>query len=306
MLPDWLKSYFRFHRRERRGFAILMVLLLAIITYNVWLRLTMTSRNEGMLLEFGPSIAEFERAVSDRPESQPFSFSDDEGNARKRRVAERFDFDPNTLDSAGWVRLGFSPKQSASIVKYRFKGGTFRRPEDLMKLFMVDSLLYLELQPYVHIMPSERNESIASNAFPKWSEPPSVPMVDINRADTLELENIRGIGPSFARRIHRYRERLGGFVAQEQLLEVFGMDTARFEGMLPQITIDTTVRIRININTADYKELIRHPYLDKNQVRTIIRYREQHGRYASVDDLLKIHLINDDDMKRLRPYLIAD
>jgi competence protein ComEA len=306
MFKEWLQAFLQFHRKERRGFGVLMILLLVVVCYNGFLRLTFSQRAESELIKFGPSIAKFNADVAElQAEAEDFRHSPSwESGNRQRPEAERFPFDPNTLDSAGWVRLGFSPKQSAAILKFRNRGGTFRKKEDLMKLFMVDSALYLELQPFITIEPRED---------PIWDKPISpryerlaLPMVDINRADTLEMENIRGIGASFARRIYRYRERLGGFRTSNQLLEVFGMDTARFEDMLPQITIDTTVRSRININTADYTELIRHPYLDKNQVRAIIRYREQHGAYRSVNDLRNIHIIKEDDYKRLAPYLSVD
>jgi len=306
MFKEWLQAFLQFHRKERRGFGMLVMLLLVVICYNGYLRLTFSKRAETELIEFGPSIAKFNADVAElRAEAEDFRYNPSwESHSRLRPEAERFPFDPNTLDSAGWVRLGFSPKQSASILKYRSRGGTFRKKEDLMKLFMVDSSLYLELQPFVTIAP--REEPIWDKPLAPRYERPALPMVDLNRADTLEMENIRGIGASFARRIYRYRERLGGFRTSNQLLEVFGMDTARFEDMLPQITIDTTVRSRININTADYTELIRHPYLDKNQVRAIIRYREQHGAYRSVDALRNIHIIKEDDFKRLAPYLTVD
>lgn len=306
MVPDWMQAFLHYHRKERRGFGVLLLLMVGVVCYNAYLHLSFANRAEADLIEFGPSIARLNASVQDAAaDAEDFRHSPAwETLGGQRSEAERFMFDPNTLDSAGWVRLGFSPKQSASILKYRSRGGTFRKKEDLMKLFMVDSALYLELQPFVAIAP--REETASDRHFAPRYERPALPMVDINRADTLELENIKGIGASFARRIYRYRERLGGFRASDQLLEVFGMDTARFEGMLPQITIDTTVRVRININTADYKELIRHPYLDKNQVRAIIRYREQHGAYRQVGDLRNIHIIKDEDLSRVSPYLSVE
>ncbi|MCX6268616.1 MAG: helix-hairpin-helix domain-containing protein [Bacteroidetes bacterium] len=53
-------------------------------------------------------------------------------------------------------------------------------------------------------------------------------MVELNSADTFELQQLRGIGPGFARRIVNYRERLRGFYDKKQVLEVFGMDTSRY------------------------------------------------------------------------------
>lgn len=303
MLPEWIRAFLTYHRIERKGLLVLMLLIGLVVSYNMYLRITLTARAKADLLRFGPSIAEFSAEMEasgsdsvDYRHAPPW-----ESTRSERPKAELFNFDPNTLDSAGWVRLGFSPKQSASIVRYRSRGGSFRKEEDLLKLFMVDSARYLELRPYVKIAP--REEQPRESAFPPAFERAPLPMVDINLADTLELEDIKGIGPAFARRIFRYRERLGGFRSPEQLLEIFGMDTARYEDMLPQVMIDTTVRSRININTAEYTELIRHPYLNKNQVRAIIRYREQHGAYRSVNDLLNIHLVKEEDMRRLGPYL---
>jgi len=305
MFREFLKAFLTYQRSERRGFAVILLLLVAVIGLNVHLRISGPRSATAQLIAFGPSIARFNASLP------PFG-ADTHAFAHPRpwdakrahphgRTPERFPFNPNTLDSAGWVRLGFSPRQSASILKYRSRGGTFRKKEDLLKLFMVDSALYLELQPFVTIPPTD--ETAPQRAFAPRYERPALPIVDINRADTLEMENIRGIGTTFARRIYRYRERLGGFRTMAQLLEVFGMDSARFQGMLPQLTIDTTVRTRININTADYTALIRHPYLQKNQVRAIIAYRQQHGPFRSVSDLRNIHIIKEEDLQRLGPYL---
>ncbi|WP_416338741.1 ComEA family DNA-binding protein [Pedobacter sp. MC2016-05] len=36
-------------------------------------------------------------------------------------------------------------------------------------------------------------------------------MIDINTADSARLDEIKGVGGTFANRILKYRERLGGF-----------------------------------------------------------------------------------------------
>lgn len=300
MLPDWLKEYLRYSRGERLGLYFLMFTLFCVVSFNLWHRLTFLDRDREELALFGQSMVMFDaqleaqRAViaGERKE-----FVDSKVN---RSRAERFAFNPNTLDSAGWVRLGFSPKQAASVLKYRSKGAAFRNAEDLLRLYMVDSALYLELQPLVTI--SEIPAIEAKSSFPERLAS-ALRKVDINLADTIELEELRGIGSAFARRIYRYRERLGGFISPEQLLEVYGMDSARYEGILPQVILDSMGTVRIDVNTAEYLDLIRHPYLNKNQVRAIIRYREQHGAYRSLNDLLRIHLINQNDIERLSPYL---
>jgi competence protein ComEA len=302
MLPDWLNEYLRYTRGQRIGLYSLVLLVVCVVLVNIWHRVSFMERATADLIRFGPSMLVFEEQVAaQRAEYGQWEHKKEHDRfSAWRASAERFAFDPNTLDSAGWVRLGFSPKQSLSILRYRSKGATFKSAEDLLRLFMVDSALYLELRPYVTIEQSTQQTERAPLPERKFA---ALPMVDINLADTLELEELRGIGPAFARRIYRYRERLGGFISPEQLLEVYGMDSARYEGILPQVTLNVDTIRPLNVNSADYTGLIRHPYLNKNQVRAIIRYREQHGEYRSVDDLLRIHLIGEKDLERLRPYL---
>jgi competence protein ComEA len=301
-LPPWLKYYFTFHRKERNGLIVLLVLIALVISAAVALRVVRMQYNSSQLLVFGPSIARFNTRIDSLDHHRPdngysSSFSP---QTSTWDVAERFSFDPNTLDSAGWVRLGFSPKQAASIIRYRSKGAKFYRPEDLLRLYMMDSARYLDLLPFISIAPLPQTRSTAP--FPHYERPAPV-MVDINLADTLQLTSLRGIGPAFARRIFRYRQRLGGFRSVHQLYEVYGMDSMRVQAILPFITIDTTVLTRININTADFKQLIQNPYFNKNQVSAIISYRERHGSYRHLTDLKRIHLITEETYVKVAPHL---
>ena len=62
---------------------------------------------------------------------------------------ERFAFDPNTISADSLQFLGFSAKQSQSILKYRAKGGKFRYREDFSRLYVVDSAVYAALEGYI-------------------------------------------------------------------------------------------------------------------------------------------------------------
>ena len=43
--------------------------------------------------------------------------------------------------------------------------------------------------------------------------------------------------------------------------------------------------VRININSADYKDLSRLPYFEKYEVTAILKYRELKGRIEGINDL---------------------
>ena len=46
-----------------------------------------------------------------------------------------FYFDPNTISSEDWRRLGVRDKTITTIQKYLSKGGRFKKPEDIAKIW---------------------------------------------------------------------------------------------------------------------------------------------------------------------------
>lgn len=128
-------------------------------------------------------------------------------------------------------------------------------------------------------------------------------IIELNRADTFDLQRIRGIGPSFARRITGYRKRLGGFHSVDQLLEVYGMDSVRFLGVRKYLTVDTTMIRRLELNTISFKELIAHPYMPYDLAKEIALSRKRHNGIKSLGEILKMKSADSLMLVRLRPYL---
>jgi competence ComEA-like helix-hairpin-helix protein len=236
------------------------------------------------------------------------------------RSTELFYFDPNVITSEQWQKLGLSEKQSQSILKYIAKGGSFKSAADLEKMYTISAEAYARIAPYVRITSiadklSVGNDNLSSSVYLKGesSKPTSAraelagkPMriIEINQADSLLLEEIRGIGPTFARRILKYRERVGGFHKKEQLLEVFGLDSAKYEEIKAQVRVDASLIRKIDINTATFDALKIFPYLKYKQINAIIQYRKQHGNYTSAKDLSGIAILNAETIDQLAPYLV--
>lgn len=127
--------------------------------------------------------------------------------------------------------------------------------------------------------------------------------VELNSADSLTLQLLHGIGPAYARRIVRYRERLGGFVSSDQLLEVHGFTPELLAHIRPHITLDTTAIKPISINSIGLKELSRHPYIEYYQARDIITLRRKDVTFSSADDLRAVPSMADSTLRRILPYL---
>ena len=128
-------------------------------------------------------------------------------------------------------------------------------------------------------------------------------VIELNTVDSATLTTLHGIGPSFARRIIGYRNRLGGFYKKEQLKEVFGLDSLTYSGLQPQVRVDASHVKKIPVNKVTFDELSHFPYLSYKQMNAIIQFREQHGDYESINDLKNIAIMNDEILRKIEPYL---
>ena len=126
--------------------------------------------------------------------------------------------------------------------------------------------------------------------------------LNLNSADTTDLKSLPGIGSFFAKNIVDYRNKLGGFIEKEQLLEVFAFDSTRMSNIENLIIIDTIELRKVNINTDDFKTILRHPYIEYEDVKKIVNYRESKGMIKDWETYLKVVGREEVD-ERLEKYL---
>ncbi|NLY25054.1 MAG: helix-hairpin-helix domain-containing protein [Bacteroidales bacterium] len=126
--------------------------------------------------------------------------------------------------------------------------------------------------------------------------------ISLNESDTTLWKMIPGIGSSYASRIVKYRELLGGYVRKEQLMEVYGMDNERYSRISPYIEPDDHCR-KLQVNRDEFRELLRHPYLNYKQVKVIASLRRRKGDILSINELAMLDEFTSDDIWRLEPYL---
>ena len=126
--------------------------------------------------------------------------------------------------------------------------------------------------------------------------------IDINSADTTELKSLPGIGSFFAKNIVDYRNKLGGFIEKEQLLEVYAFDSTRMSNIENLIIIDSIVLRKVDVNNDDFKTILRHPYIEYEDVKKIVNYRESKGLIKNWKQYLEV-VGRDDIDERLERYL---
>ena len=131
----------------------------------------------------------------------------------------------------------------------------------------------------------------------------SVKALDINSCDSASLEALPGLGPVLSARIIKYRKLLGGFASVEQLREVYGLSEETYDLVSGMLMADPSDVIKISINDADYKKLIRMPYFERYEVAAILKYRELRGKVDGVEELVENKLISAKTASKVKPYL---
>lgn len=299
MKANQWKEYFSFTKKERVGIITLLIVLTGI--WFLPLAFSPGDQTDIQKLEaFKAQIA----ALNVKDTTAEFNSMDTYAEKGNLSVVSLFYFDPNTLSVSGWKKLGLPDKTITTITNYLNKGGKFRKPEELSKIYGLKKTDYERLAPYVKIQSSYHKEEKSPAAeMPVQHEQKSIKAIDINKADTAMLIALPGIGSKLANRIINFRQKLGGFYTVDQLAEVYGLPDSTFQNIRPKLVCDSKDIRKININTATFDEMKAHPYIKYQVANAVIQYRNQHGEYISAEALKQVQLITDDIFAKVEPYI---
>ncbi len=301
------KDLFSFSAGERRGILILMALILLLILfyfiYPVFLTptkydTTAFDREVDSYLKNRKEITKVSDTSSEKYDFDMF----DQRSPEKKTTLHPFPFDPNSMTHAQWLQLGLTEKQAKVIENYVAKGGKFYDKADFKKMYCISEEAYAQLEPYINI--TLIRPQYPKNEFPKKEV--VISKTEINSATIEDLKKIRGIGDYFATKIVEYRQKLGGYISLEQLLEIPKMDTSRLRPLLPYLDINSKAIRKINVNETSLNQLKSHPYIGNNIASAIINYRQKHGNFALLSDIKKCMLITDAIYVKISPYLCVE
>ena len=311
------KDFFYFSRGQRAGIIILIVLIVLALAANYVLsyyfpiteksdakfqtevlafKHSLVSRDSLRQIDWQRQKEERQRLYEEKyknnytpfPESKTYS---------KKESSVLSTFDPNTIDSAGFVRLGLKPFIAANILKYRKSGGKFRTPADFSKVYGILPDKFKELEAYIAIA-----EVKLVNKESTTSKRADI-IVELNSADTVLLMQVKGIGRGYAKGIVRFRQTTGGFVSVDQLSEVYGMRPENLEKIRPFCVVNQSLVKKIKVNIASVERLKSHPYLNFYKAKAIFELRRSKGKLHTINDLNVLSEFTADDLVRIEPYL---
>lgn len=324
------KDFFYFSKSERRSILVLMSIGILLLILGTW-----SHGYHRSSICVADSIAIDSFCISQYQKQAVRDSWRLKRTESKRPMPVLVKFDPNIADSASLCRLGLPPYMAKRIVNYRDKGGIFRKPEDLSRIYGLSEEQFLTLKPFIVIdqhqvallqaeRPKTKNriyyDSLHSlvattrvNAdssedsedifptFPCRSQVkyPEGTVLGLNSADTTQLKQIPGIGRGLAKMIVAYRKRLGGYTAVSQLQEVAPIDTS----VNRWFKIDSCILRPIRVNHANLDQLRNHPYMDFYKARVILEYRRKRGKIKGLSQLSMFQEFTEKDLQRLKPYL---
>jgi DNA uptake protein ComE-like DNA-binding protein len=286
------KDYFYFTKSQRVGLSLLIAAIVAITIADAILH-----HNSSPTITTVQDTAFINKATRFKvslKENHTNKYSYPSENSKQQATPQLFTFNPNLLDSASFVKLGLSPFITHNILKYRSKGGRFKKKADFAKIYTLSSKQFTTLEPYIDIPTDNKNSSeIRAKS------------IDLNSADSTQLKQIKGMPGWLAKRIITYRKKLGGYASANQLAEVWDMPPELFQKIKPLFTIDISKINKIQVNDATIDALKKLPYTNYYQAKEIYEYRKKKGKIKSIEELKSIdeELITTTYLEKIKPYL---
>ncbi len=217
-----------------------------------------------------------------------------------------FPFNPNFItDYRGYV-LGMSVEEIDKIIAYRAADNWANSAAEFQQVTGISDSLLEKIEPYFR--------------FPEWvtREPSSVklntrqptPQIayedkqDLNSATVEELQEIKGIGEVLSGRIVNYKNKIGGYVDDLQLKDIYGLNYEVRDEVLARFTVkDAPEQEILDINAASVLELSEVPYFNYELAREIVNYRLLHEKISTFEELANIKDFPSEKIDRIALYL---
>lgn len=354
------KDYLALSRKQQKGFIFLAFLLVLLILYRVG----------------APHFFASSQITIIKDDSLLIAFAYPEPVTRKPSIPRDIPvFNPNEVTIEFLMNVGVKQYVAKNWTHYLERGGKFKSPAEVGKIYGMDSVLLARLLPSM-LLPQEENKAekkwfaengvhenlamvdlnrpdeallaelgwnnamtdslsswlpdywvprkIAADRLKSWSNDsllalrkqlipkkrnnPKTEIVtlEMNSADTAQWMLLPGIGPVLSKRIVAYRHKLGGFVAADQLMEVYGVSPVLVNDLTPFLQVDSSKVKRININKASLRQLRNHPYIGFYKAQAILEARKSKGVFTRLSELLDLEPFKDASWHKIQPYLALE
>lgn len=279
-----LKSHFKFNKQQRNGIFFLLLLIIIFQSVYFFVDFSRTEVPDDKLIAFQRQIDSLKNA-----------------EIKYRTTPKILPFNPNYLNDHKAYSFGMSNEQIDKLFQYRSQGRFVNSAEEFKKLTGISDSLLNVMSPHFAFPDWVKRDSIYND---KKNEKKFINPKDLNTVNVDELKKIFGVGDKLSERIIKYRTLLGGFMENDQLFEVYGLNKETAQRVLEVYTIKTIPEYhKININEASLKQLAAIVYISYQDAHEIITYRSKKGKIESFSELGKIEGFTVQKINRIKLYL---
>lgn len=271
-----MQSHFTFSKKQRNGIFLLIciIIILQCVYYFVDLSSNQIEVNKTKLEKFTKEIDSIR--IAKIQESQP----------------KVFQFNPNYITDYKGATLGMSSQEIDRLHAFRNQNQWINSLKQFQEVTKVSDSLLNKLAPLFKFPEWVANSKPKTNTLYSHTNKPKTyaQKQDLNIATAQQLQNINGIGKIFSERIIQYRDKYkGGFIANAQLQDIYGLTPETIQNLLKDFTVKTPRKInKIKLNTATIEELVTIQYIDYDIAHAIIEYRQLREGYKSLQELTKV------------------
>ncbi|MDP5229143.1 MAG: helix-hairpin-helix domain-containing protein [Cellulophaga sp.] len=287
-------SHFKFNKQERSGiFFLLLFIVLLQIGYFYYKSKVFNTKDVFVLNE-----------------KQQKSIQLLKVEKQKKDSLYLFPFNPNFINDAKGYKLGMSLEEIDRLHQFRTTGKYVNSDEEFQNITLVSDSLLAIIAPYFKFpewvtTASKSAKQFTNNKASKFVEKEiSIIKQDINLATASDLKKISGIGDKLSERIIKFRDKLGGFLVDEQLFDVYGLAPEVAKKALYNFTvIEKPTIVKINLNTCTAADLSQLVYINYALSKRIINYRNAEYGIKTFEELTKIEGFPAEKINRISLYL---
>lgn len=284
-----IQSHFRYNKSQRNGIFLLLLIIISL-----------------QLVFFLVDFSSQEKNEIPQNEINAFQFEMDslrlaEVEKSKPKI---YPFNPNYITDFKGYQLGMTIDEIDRLLAFRDKGKFINSVKQFKEVTGVSDSLLNVISPFFKF---PKWVSSSKNKVEKKLVSEKIIVKDINQVTVEDLKIVNGIGDKLSARIIKYRDRLHGFSYNNQLFEVWGLDTVVVNKALTRFKVFTPPTIKkININTASFKEVLSIVYVDYELTKLIFNYRDEVAEIQSINELKKIDGFPLEKFDRIALYLLAE
>ena len=295
------KSHFWYNKNQRNGIFVLGIIILVL-----------------QVLIFTNVVSQDKVIESNSPEI--FAFQHQIDSLRLIQIENRkpkiYPFNPNYIDDYKGEQLGMSLEEIDRLLLFRKSNKFINSKKEFQNITKVSDSLLNKIAPYFKFPDwvTKRNQQKNTSQNFNYSKTDKsrfakhkISTTNINNATAEDFKTISGIGSAFSERIIKYRSKLQGFSFNNQLYEIWGLEKEVADKVLSVFKVETKPFIKKeNLNTLEFKQLLKNPYIDYKLCKMIFEYRDE---VAELQDIAELKNIKDFPLElydRIVLYLLAE